>query len=192
MLTQLCVLWKICGLPVNLMPHGVKTVVRHSCATVWVILKYSEETEAAQSGRMYFYFLFFIFGRILPASSCLSALMISHRVLIPPPPPFTFLRGIGIPMEMVSSTTLLTAETLSLSCDKKNNKNMPNTTSAYYVIFFLCNSHSVETTIPPSSLQLTGTRLGSFVTLVNIMYITEKCEYVFVQNQQKSSAQSLW
>lgn len=39
--------------------------------------------------------------------------------------------------------------------------------------------------------------IGSFVTfgfqVVNIMYITEKCEYVFVQNQQKkSSAPSLW
>lgn len=49
----------------------------------------------------------------------------------------------------------------------------------------------METTIPPSSLQLTGTRLGSlfyfifFVTLVNMMYITDKCEYVFVQNQQR-------
>lgn len=67
---------------------------------------------------------------------------------------------------------------------------MPNTT--ILCNFFLCNSHSVETTIPPSSLQLTGTRLGSlfyfiffFVTLVNMMYITDKCEYVFVQNQQK-------
>lgn len=62
--------------------HSVKTVVKHSCATVWSIKKYSKETEAAQSGRMYFFlFLFlFYFGRILPmsASSCLSALMISH------------------------------------------------------------------------------------------------------------------
>lgn len=155
MLTQLCVLWKICGLPVNLMPHGVKTVVRHSCATVWVILKYSEETEAAQSGRMYFYFLFFIFGRILPASSCLSALMISHRVLIPPPPPFTFLRGIGIPMEMVSSTTLLTAETLSLSCDKKKQQK-----HAKYNQCILCNLFFMQQ-------PFSGNNNPSFLTTIN-------------------------
>lgn len=35
-------------------------------------------------------FVFCFFGRILPASSCLSALMISQRVLIHPPPPFHF------------------------------------------------------------------------------------------------------
>lgn len=78
-------------------------------------MKCSEETEAAQSGRMYFWkdsagfsLLWFI---------CSDDF--THTVLIPPLPPsllpsllpFTFLRGIGIPMETVSSTTLLTAET---------------------------------------------------------------------------------
>lgn len=59
--------------------------------------------------------------------------------------------------------------TVSLSCNNNNNNYMPNTSNAYVRFFFsfLCNSHSVETTVPPSSLQLTGTRLGSFITFVS-------------------------
>lgn len=126
-------------------------------------------TEAAQSGRMYYYmegfcqplWWFHTYSIETPRSSHLSAWnrrSYGNGFLYKPPP-----------FKSRNSTA-----TVSLSCDlkkktTKKTKNMPNTTDAYLIFFFffLCNSRSVETTVPPSSLQLTGTRLGSFITLVS-------------------------
>lgn len=107
----LITLSRIFRLPVILMPHGVKSA-DNSRVAVWFVLRHSEETEAAQSGRMYFIF----FGRNLTHLFTCSDL---RRALRPRPHfLFTFLRGIGIPMEMVSATPCLTAY----------HQNMPNTT----------------------------------------------------------------
>lgn len=116
--------------------------------TVWMqqsdapvpLFKYRE---AAQSGRMYFW-------KVSVSVSLLFLVVIcsddfhTYSIDTPPPPPplpFTFLRGIGIPMEVVSSTTLLMQKLISncqriLQQQQQNNNYMPNTSNAYVRFFF--------------------------------------------------------
>lgn len=124
------------------------------------LVRLNTEPEAAQSGRMYFWKVF----RQPP----LLFVMISHIQYWHPTPSCHLSAwnrhsyGSGFLYNPVKCRN--SSATVGLPCSSNNY--MPNTTNAY-VRFFLCNSHSVETTVPPSSLQLTGTRLGSFITFVS-------------------------
>lgn len=124
--------------------HSVNSRVRHSCANALVDV---QNTEAAQSGRMYFCYCF-----VEVLCQCLPPLVYPlwwfHSQYWPPPPPSPSsspLRGAGIPMETVSSAGTATVS-LAKTCQIQP--------MWYFVLLlFLWISHSVEneSLLPPDS-----------------------------------------
>lgn len=119
---------------------------------------------------LFYFIIFFLEGFCQCQPPLVYLLWWFHTYSIEPPPLsflFTFLRGIGIPMEMVSSTTLSTAETLQLIL-RYEKTNMPNTTNAYVIfLFFVFYATAIQrkrqSLLPHYSFNRYKV-IGSFVT----------------------------
>lgn len=124
--------------------HSVNAGVRRSCATerMMKIPKRDKSCTKWKNVFIYFYF-YFLEGFCQCQPPLINLLWLFHTYSIESSPffPFTVPRGIGIPMEVVSSITLLNAETQLIL----QHKNMPNTTNAYVnFFFFFLNATAIQ------------------------------------------------